>query len=54
MQYSYAAKPGDDVYGRRLSLMADYNLLDQLPKVDGFYSLPAGGRCHHRLALHDD
>lgn len=30
---------GADVSGRRLSLFADYNLLDHAAKVDGFYSL---------------
>ena len=28
-----------DIYGRRLSLFADLNLLDEVPKFDGFYPL---------------
>jgi hypothetical protein len=31
--------PKTDVYGRRIALSDDLNLLDHIPKLDGFYSL---------------
>ncbi len=39
MQFATLEKPADDITGRRLALFSDYNLLDHVPKVDGFYSL---------------
>ncbi len=37
--YQAVDDTADDVLGRRLSLFANFNLYDQVPKFDGFYSL---------------
>ena len=39
MYYGGVANPAEDVLGRRVALYDDINLLDQVPKLDGFYSL---------------
>jgi hypothetical protein len=39
MYYGGVASPVEDVLGRRVALYDDINLLDQVPKLDGFYSL---------------
>lgn len=39
VRYTYLSKPEDDYLCRRLSLYDNCNLLDDIPKIDGFYSL---------------
>jgi hypothetical protein len=39
IRYINLSKPADDYLCRRLSLYANANLLDGVPKIDGFYSL---------------
>jgi hypothetical protein len=39
VMFRFVKKASDDFIGRRLSLIGDCNLLDDVPKVDGFYSL---------------
>jgi hypothetical protein len=39
MYWGGLENPADDAYGRRVTLFDDVNLLDHVPKLDGFYSL---------------
>jgi hypothetical protein len=39
MYWGSVQEPVQDVYGRRLTMYDDVNLLDRVPKFDGFYSL---------------
>src|SRR5579859_4349964 len=39
IQYGYSPIAENDCIGRRLALFADFNLLDHLAKVDGFFSV---------------
>jgi hypothetical protein len=39
MYWSAVEDPVQDVYGRRITFYDDVNLLDRIPKIDGFYSL---------------
>jgi Bacterial membrane protein YfhO len=39
MYWGGLENPVDDVFGRRVTLYDDANLLDHIPKLDGFYSL---------------
>ncbi|MEI7728390.1 MAG: hypothetical protein WCO56_02415 [Verrucomicrobiota bacterium] len=51
-QFFYTAMisdPGNDFLGKRIAGFADANLLDHLPKVDGFYSLYP--RAHYDLII---
>jgi hypothetical protein len=39
MYWGGLENPVDDTFGRRITLYDDVNLLDHIPKIDGFYSL---------------
>jgi Bacterial membrane protein YfhO len=39
MYWGGLENPVDDTFGRRVTLYDDVNLLDHIPKIDGFYSL---------------
>jgi hypothetical protein len=39
MMFGSVAKPADNVIGHRLTMFDNMNLLDHVPKMDGFYSL---------------